>query len=120
MNESTMDDVERDAVFFIADISGYTKFIFSNEKETAHSQIIVRELITTILDEVRLPLNLVRIEGDAVFLYALKDNSEKSWDRLSNDLVFNMMTFFKVFANKVSSSPFIRSATAQPATISRS
>jgi arsenite methyltransferase len=102
LNESMMDDVERDAVFFIADISGYTKFIFSNEKETAHSQIIVRELITTILDEVRLPLNLVRIEGDAVFLYALKDNSEKSWDRLSNDLVFNMMTFFKVFANKVS------------------
>ena len=27
-----MDDSERDAVFFIADISGYTKFIFANEK----------------------------------------------------------------------------------------
>lgn len=97
-----MNDVEREAVFFIADISGYTKFIFSNEKEAAHSQIIIRELITAILDEVRLPLKLVRIEGDALFLYALKDNPEKSWDRLSKDLVFNMMTFFEVFANKVS------------------
>lgn len=102
MNEPTLSDVERDAIFFIADISGYTKFIFSNEKEAAHSQIIIRELITTILDEVRLPLNLIRIEGDAVFLYALKDNPEKSWDKLSKDLIFNMMTFFKVFTNKVS------------------
>ena len=33
-----LNDVERDAVFFIADISGDTKFIFSNEKEAAHNK----------------------------------------------------------------------------------
>ena len=52
-----MNDVEREAVLFIADISGYTKFIFSNEKEIAHSQMVIRELITTLLEEVNLPFS---------------------------------------------------------------
>lgn len=97
-----MNDVERDAVFFIADISGYTKFIFSNEKEISHSQMVIRELITTLLDEVNPPLQLVRIEGDALFLYAIKDDGDQAWDQVSKDLVINMMTLFRVFTNKVS------------------
>jgi arsenite methyltransferase len=97
-----MDTAERDVIFFIADISGYTSFIFSNKKEIAHSQIIIRELITTLLDEVKLPLRIIRLEGDAIFLYALKDDPERPWSRTSRNLVFNLMTFFKVFANKIS------------------
>ena len=97
-----MNDVERHAVFFIADISGYTKFIFSNEKEISHSQMVIRELITTLLEEVNLPLQLIRIEGNAIFLYAIKDDSDQSWEQVSKDLVINMMTFFRVFSNKVS------------------
>ena len=75
-----MNDVEKQAVFFIADISGYTKFIFANEKEISHSQMVIRELITTLLDEVNCPLELVRIEGDAIFLYAIKDDGDRSWE----------------------------------------
>ena len=97
-----MNDVERQAVFFIADISGYTKFIFSNGKEIAHSQMVIRELITTLLEEVDLPHQLIRIEGDAIFLYASKDDPDQSWERVSKNLVVNMMTFFKAFANKIS------------------
>ena len=97
-----MNDVEREAVLFIADISGYTKFIFSNEKEIAHSQMVIRELITTLLEEVNLPFQLVRIEGDAIFLYAIKDDPGQPWESVSKNLVSNMMTFFKVFANKIS------------------
>jgi hypothetical protein len=97
-----LNDVEKQAVFFIADISGYTKFIFSNEKEISHSQMVIRELITTLLDEVNLPLELVRIEGDAVFLYAIKDDGDRPWEQVSKNLVINMMTFFRVFNNKVS------------------
>lgn len=96
-----MNDVERQAVFFVADISGYTKFIFSNEKEIAHSQTIIRELITTLLDEVNPPFKLVRIEGDAIFLYALKDDPDQPWESASEHLVSNMMSLFKVFANKI-------------------
>ena len=97
-----MNDVERPAVFAIADISGYTKFIFSNEKEISHGQMVIRELITTLLDEVNLPLQLIRIEGDAIFLYAIEADPEGSWEGLSKNLISNMMTFFRVFANKVS------------------
>jgi len=97
-----MESVERKVIFFIADISGYTRFIFSNDKEVAHSQLIIRELITTLLDEVKLPLHLIRLEGDAVFLYALKDDPELSWKRLSRSLVVNLLNFFGVFANKIS------------------
>ncbi len=89
-----MDSIEREVVFLIADISGYTRFIFSNQKEVAHSQIIIRELITTLLDEVDIPLKVARLEGDAIFLYALKDDPERPWRRRSKNLVFNLMTFF--------------------------
>jgi len=97
-----MNDVEKHAVFFIADISGYTKFIFSNEKEISHSQMVIRELITTLLDVVNLPLELIRIEGDAIFLYAIKDDSDEPWEQVSKDLVNKMMTLFRVFSNKLS------------------
>ena len=97
-----MNDVEKQAVFFIADISGYTKFIFSNEKEISHSQMVIRELITTLLNEANRPLQLIRIEGDAIFLYAIKDDSAESWERVSKDLVAKVMTLFKVFSNKLS------------------
>jgi arsenite methyltransferase len=97
-----MDAIEREAVFFIADISGYTKFVISNEKEVAHSQIIIRELITTLLNQVQSPINLIRIEGDAVFLYAMKDDPEYPWRKASKELIFTVMTLFKVFADKIS------------------
>lgn len=96
-----MEAQERQVVFIIADISGYTRFIVSNEKALAHSQIIIRELITTLIEEIKLPLNLIRIEGDAIFLYALKDDPEHDWNRVSKNLVLNVMKFFQVFSNKL-------------------
>lgn len=97
-----MDDAERESIFFIADISGYTKFIFADEKEISHSQMVIRELITTLMDQVNLPLRLVRIEGDAVFLYALKDDPEHPWEKVSKTLARDMMGFFQVFSDKLS------------------
>jgi len=96
-----METIEREVIFFIIDISGYTRFIFSNQKAVAHSQIIIRELITSLVNEVKVPLKLIRLEGDAVFLYALKDDPQQPWERVARSLVFNLMTFFKVFSNKV-------------------
>ncbi len=96
-----MESMEREAVFVVADISGYTRFILSNDKEIAHSQMIVRELLTALLEEVKLPLQLIRLEGDAIFMFALKDDPERPWGRVSRSLVFNLMAFFKVFADKV-------------------
>ncbi len=96
-----MDDAKREAVFFIADISGYTKFIFSNEKEISHSQMVIRELITSLMERVNLPLRLVRIEGDAIFLYALKDEPEHPWVKVSKTLASDVLIFFQVFSEKL-------------------
>lgn len=97
-----MDDAEREAVFFIADISGYTKFIFANEKEVSHSQMVIREIITSLMDRVVVPLKLVRIEGDAIFLYVLKDDPEHPWEQVSKTLANDMAAFFQVFSHKLS------------------
>ena len=59
---------EKEVVFFIADISGYTRFIVANEKEMVHSQIIVRDLINTIISEIKAPMQVIRLEGDAIFM----------------------------------------------------
>jgi SAM-dependent methyltransferase len=57
--------------FFIVDISGYTRFIFSNQKEISHSQIIIQEIITSLLDEVKPPLQVIRLESDLDFIFTL-------------------------------------------------
>ena len=97
-----MNDVERPTLFCIAGMSGYTKFIFANEKEISHSQMVIRELITTLIEEVHLPLRLMRIEGDAIFLYAVKDEPDLPWETVSEDLCANIIAFFKAFADKLS------------------
>ena len=97
-----MNDDEKQAVFCIADMSGYTRFIFSNEKEISHSQMVIRELITTLVNEVSLPLRLLRIEGDAIFLYAVNDELDRPWETVCKDLVPNMLAFFGVFSDKLS------------------
>jgi hypothetical protein len=52
----------------IADISGYTSFMA--ETELAHSQEIMSNLLTLVLDAFTPTLELVEVEGDAVFVYA--------------------------------------------------
>jgi len=97
-----MDDSEREAVFSITDTSGYTKFIFANEKEASHSQMVIQEIITSLMDQVVVPLKLVRIEGDAIFLYALKDDPEHSCEQVFKTLAYDLAAFFQVFSHKLS------------------
>lgn len=56
-------------LFFIPDISGYTKFI--NEVEIDHSTHIITELLEIIISSNTLDLKIAEIEGDAVFFYHL-------------------------------------------------
>jgi uncharacterized protein YndB with AHSA1/START domain len=53
----------------LADISGYTKFLTGTELE--HADAIIEDLVRGLLDGMRAPLRLVKLEGDAVFSYAL-------------------------------------------------
>src|ERR1051326_8073236 len=89
---------EEKVMLLIADISGYTDFMLANEKSLEHSHIIIGELIETILNEVELPLTLAKLEGDAIFLYAVKDDS---FAQRAHDLGERVLRFFHAFANKV-------------------
>jgi uncharacterized protein YndB with AHSA1/START domain len=54
----------------IADISGYTAFLTQSELE--HAQDILNNLTNTLLEETKSPLIVSKLEGDAVFSYALE------------------------------------------------
>lgn len=55
------------ALYFMPDISGFTNFVTSTEIE--HSKHIISELLEVLLDNNYIGLNLVEIEGDALFMY---------------------------------------------------
>jgi arsenite methyltransferase len=92
---------EKDVIFFIADISGYTRFIVSNEKEMVHSQIIIRDLINTIISEIKAPMQVIRLEGDAIFLYVDKGDPLVRWELVQPTLLEKLIAFFRVFSNKI-------------------
>jgi hypothetical protein len=59
----------------IADVSGYTSFMA--ETELAHSQEIMGNLLTLVLNSFTPTLQLVEVEGDAVFVYASQKKLER-------------------------------------------
>ena len=52
----------------IADISGYTQFLTSSEQD--HANPILQSLLTSLVEQVGDPLNLWKMEGDAVLAYS--------------------------------------------------
>ncbi len=60
---------QQQAFLFMPDISGFTKFI--NETEIEHSTHIIQELLEIIVNANEINLELLEIEGDAVFFFRL-------------------------------------------------
>ncbi len=53
----------------LADISGYTRFL--TESELEHANGIMGELLNSIIQAIDAPLEISRIEGDAVFMHGV-------------------------------------------------
>ena len=64
-----------EALYFMPDISGFSKFV--NNTEIEHSIHIIAELLELLLDNNKLDLQLVEIEGDALFMFTTKIPSYK-------------------------------------------
>lgn len=60
-------EVSHNTLFFIPDISGFTKFV--TEVEMEHSAHIIAELLEILIASNTLGLTVAEIEGDAVFFY---------------------------------------------------
>ena len=56
-----------EVLFFIPDISGFTKFVTSTEIE--HSQALIQMLLEGLVDANQLGLKVSEFEGDAVLFY---------------------------------------------------
>lgn len=74
--------METEMYFFLADISGYTAYMLKNQMDYAHGTLVINELMHTLVKQVELPIEISKLEGDALFLYlpaakATKNISEK-------------------------------------------
>jgi len=81
--------MESQALIFIPDISGYTKFI--TETETKHAKHIITELLEVIIKADKLKMQVSEIEGDAVLFYRKGDPPEL------NDLISQAKKMFVDF-----------------------
>ncbi|MEM6380660.1 MAG: DUF2652 domain-containing protein, partial [Bacteroidota bacterium] len=54
-------------VLFIPDISGFTRFVKTTERN--HSRHIISELLELLIDENDIGLTVAEIEGDAILFY---------------------------------------------------
>ena len=54
--------------FLIADISGYTEYLAGADLE--HAPAIATDLLTRVVDAIRVLFSVNKVEGDAVFAYS--------------------------------------------------
>src|SRR5689334_6353423 len=80
----------------LADISGYTAFMRHHDTSILHAEQIITELLETVIDSSDHPLQVSKLEGDAVFFYAVSDNDEAT----AKDVLRQAVAFSKAFAEK--------------------
>jgi hypothetical protein len=91
---------ERDVFLIITDISGYTSFMVGHQTALVHGQLIISELTKAIIKQVEIPLEISKLEGDAVFLYAVVDDP-KSRDNLPRQIGRKLKVFLTAFSDKL-------------------
>ena len=63
----------RQLYFVIADISGYTQFVKLHRQSLLHAEKIIGNLLEAVMSEVKEPLQVHELLGDAVTIYAPVD-----------------------------------------------
>lgn len=91
---------ERDVFLIITDISGYTSFMVAHRTALVHGQLIISELTKAIIRQVEIPLEISKLEGDAVFLYAAVDDP-KFRDDLPRQIGRKLKVFLTAFSDKL-------------------
>jgi Protein of unknown function (DUF2652) len=95
-----MEQSPEHVILIITDISGYTRFMLSNRQTLLHGQFIITELTKAIIAQVNIPLEISKLEGDAVFLYAMKKDGD-SWQETSSQIGQKLLSFLAAFADKL-------------------
>jgi hypothetical protein len=98
---NTQPEAPEPVLLIIADISGYTRYMTANAKTLGHSQTIITELVKAIIRQIELPLEVAKLEGDAVFLFCRKQNGSQPWPVAKKIIGDNLITFFRMFSAKI-------------------
>ncbi|NUP89961.1 MAG: DUF2652 domain-containing protein [Candidatus Sumerlaeia bacterium] len=88
-------------VLLLADISGYTRFMLRHRTDETHSQVIVSELVGELVRAVEPPLEVAKLEGDAVFVFAVRGADEAEWSRCRAHVGAKTLELFSRFLDKV-------------------
>lgn len=56
-------------LLLIADISGYTRYLWTHRETLAHAQVVINELMRALTTCAEPPLEIAKLEGDAIFFY---------------------------------------------------
>ena len=94
-------DAPEPVLLIIADISGYTRYMTANAKTLAHSQTVITELIHAIVHQIELPLEVAKLEGDAVFLFCRKQDGALPWPEAKRVIGEKLVSFFSQFSAKL-------------------
>jgi class 3 adenylate cyclase len=94
-------NVPESALLIIADISGYTRFMTATAKTLAHSQTLIIELVEAIIHQVEAPLEVAKLEGDAIFLFCRKPQDAVRWKETRADISRKLLEFFQCFREKL-------------------
>ncbi len=89
------------AVLLIADISGYTKFLRLHKLNTSHAQVVITELLESIIDASTPPLKVSKLEGDAVFFHAMDTENAIALDKLAKEVSAQLIALFRAFYQKI-------------------
>jgi hypothetical protein len=91
----------KQAALVLADISGYTKFTRNHKMTLMHAEHIITELLEAVIDKAEFPLNIAKLEGDAVFMYALCPDEDQT--AVAKDVLNQVRLFFEAFNAKAES-----------------
>ncbi len=94
-------EVVKKVLLLIADISGYTRFMTSSSMEIEHSQRIISGLLNSVIEQIQLPLEIAKLEGDAVFLFADKQTDAFLWEQTRKTIGSKLLSFFDAFHVKL-------------------
>lgn len=89
-------------ILIIADISGYTSYMVAHRAELEHGQVLITELLEAIIGQAEIPIEISKLEGDAVFMYAAAAGGETALDSVAPEVSKKLLKFFDAFSEKLS------------------
>src|ERR1700751_4411331 len=96
-----MEPKPNQAVLLIADISGYTKFLRLHRLSTSHAQMVITELLESVIDAAMSPLKVCEVEGDAVFFYAIDIENALAPSQIAEAVSAQLIALFRAFYQKI-------------------